>query len=100
MHQEPLQQVPDDSMPGVSEDLVKFFTGKATELSTARKLRGKALPETLAAAEVIKEYKETVTHDAIHSTSAPGITALDLQVRMFIFTRFSNSLMNNPVNLF
>jgi len=38
------------------------------------------LPEDLASVEDVKRYEEIKCHDALHSASVPGITALDLQV--------------------
>ncbi|KAL3090992.1 hypothetical protein niasHT_013179 [Heterodera trifolii] len=68
-----------DGLPGISEELVNFFTDKCQDFSTARKQRGRNLPEGLASVEQIQKYEEIACHDALHSASVPGITALDLQ---------------------
>ncbi|KAI3410056.1 hypothetical protein GPALN_006420 [Globodera pallida] len=68
-----------DGLPGISDDLVKFFTDKYQDFSTARKQRGRNLPEALASVEQIQKYEEIACHDALHSASVTGITALDMQ---------------------
>lgn len=80
-----VQQPQPEAFPGVSEELVKFFTEKSNMFSSARKSRGKALPEGLASPEAIKEYRELSCHDALHSTSVPGITCMDMQVHFADF---------------
>lgn len=69
----------DEGLPGISESIIKSLQDKAAEFSTARKQRGKNVPEGLASVDDIKQYVEKSCHDGIHSASAPGITALDLQ---------------------
>lgn len=79
-----VQQPQPEAFPGVSEELVKFFTEKSNMFSSARKSRGKALPEGLASPEAIKEYRELSCHDALHSTSVPGITCMDMQKNLIL----------------
>ena len=43
------------------------------------------MPEDLASVEDVKRYEEIKCHDALHSASVPGITALDLQVFFKVF---------------
>jgi hypothetical protein len=69
-----------NTLPGVSDELANFFTEKSNEFSSARKQRGKALPQSLASADTIKDYKQLSCYDILHSTGNPGITSLDLQV--------------------
>uniref|UniRef100_A0A915P8E1 Pre-mRNA-processing factor 19 n=2 Tax=Meloidogyne TaxID=189290 RepID=A0A915P8E1_9BILA len=78
MHQE------GEGLPGIDADLIEFFTLKSQEFSSSRKQRGKNLPEDLASVEDVKRYEEIKCHDALHSASVPGITALDLQQHMIL----------------
>lgn len=79
-----VEQDNDCDLPGIKESVVKRFNEIAAQLSTSRKQRGKVLPEGLASVDDIRAYKETVSHNAIHSASVPGITCLDIQVSIFL----------------
>ena len=59
---------------------MKKLDDTARHLTTARKQKGKNLPEGLATVDDVKEYSQIAVHTGIHSTGTPGITALDLQV--------------------
>uniref|UniRef100_A0A915CQF8 Pre-mRNA-processing factor 19 n=1 Tax=Ditylenchus dipsaci TaxID=166011 RepID=A0A915CQF8_9BILA len=71
-------------LPGISETIIVTLQDKATAYSSARKLRGKKLPEGLASVDDIKQYVQTSCQDGIHNASAPGITALDIQKDMVL----------------
>jgi pre-mRNA-processing factor 19 len=68
-----------EALAGITEDVVSKLQDKATVLTAARKARGKSAPESLAKSDSIKEYRQTAVHTGLHSSSIPGITALDLQ---------------------
>jgi hypothetical protein len=68
----------------MSKHILKFFTEKSQEFSTARKQRGKNLPESLAPVDNIQKYVETKCFDAMHSASNPGIVAFDMQVNTIL----------------
>lgn len=75
-----VEQGNDGGLPGISELLINKFKDIASQLSLSRKQRSKALPEGLTSVDDIRDYKEIVSHNAIHSASVPGITCLDIQV--------------------
>lgn len=74
-----MRQEEEHGLSGINEELVNFFTEKSQEFSTARKQRGKNLPESLAPVDNIQKYVETKCFDAMHSASNPGIVAFDMQ---------------------
>jgi len=81
MEDEEMEDMSEEGFPGISEAVVQTLSDKAAELSSMRKQRGKNLPEGLTSVEQLKGFTEVACHTGIHSTSIPGITALDLQVK-------------------
>lgn len=78
-----------DEAQGISDAVIDKLSEKAGQLTTARKQRGKVVPEGLAKVEDIVNYKQSACHTGIHSTGTPGITTLDVQVcfHQFLFKR-------------
>ncbi|PAV67980.1 hypothetical protein WR25_23348 [Diploscapter pachys] len=72
-----MEQSVDES--GISESVQKKLDETSKQLTAARKARGKNAPEGLAKPEDFDAYSNKTTHTGIHSTSVPGITALDVQ---------------------
>uniref|UniRef100_H2YDK7 Pre-mRNA-processing factor 19 n=1 Tax=Ciona savignyi TaxID=51511 RepID=H2YDK7_CIOSA len=69
----------DDGEPiGLTEDVIQKLQDKASVLTSERKKRGKRMPEDLASADDIREYKQIASHPGLHSASVPGILCLDL----------------------
>ena len=64
---------------GMTDDVVQKLTDKAAVLTAARKQRGKQLPENLTKAEAMKDFKQVDHEMSLHSSSAPGIVAVDIQ---------------------
>ncbi len=62
----------------MTEEVLKKLADKAAVLTVARKQRGKTIPEGLAKADDIKVYKQLQTFTGLHSSSVPGLTAIDL----------------------
>ena len=91
-------------MKFVRNDFQKKLDETSKQLTAARKARGKNAPGTifleslflqikltliknnvsegLAKPEDFDAYSNKTTHTGIHSTSVPGITALDVQVKI------------------
>lgn len=69
----------EEDTQGISETVIKKLSEKAAMLTAARKQRGKTVPESLAKPDTIKTFVEQKCHTGIHSTSAPAVTALDVQ---------------------
>uniref|UniRef100_H2YDK9 Pre-mRNA-processing factor 19 n=1 Tax=Ciona savignyi TaxID=51511 RepID=H2YDK9_CIOSA len=60
------------------QDVIQKLQDKASVLTSERKKRGKRMPEDLASADDIREYKQIASHPGLHSASVPGILCLDL----------------------
>ncbi|XP_076808740.1 pre-mRNA-processing factor 19-like [Clavelina lepadiformis] len=69
----------DDGEPiGLTEDVIQKLQDKASVLTTERKKRGKRMPEDLAVADDLRNYRQVASHPGLHSASIPGILCLDL----------------------
>ena len=66
------------SESGMTGEVVSKLESQAAILTSERKKRGKSVPEGLASVEEIKAFKTLDSHSALHSTSTPGILALDV----------------------
>ncbi|KAF6018878.1 PRPF19 [Bugula neritina] len=65
---------------GMSEDVTVKIQAKADSLTADRKRRGKTIPEGLASADDISQYRQLASHTGLHSAGVPGLLALDLQL--------------------
>lgn len=65
---------------GMTPDVVERFTELAKVLTVDRRKRTKMVPEELMSAESIRGFKTLASHHGLHSASAPGILALDINV--------------------
>ncbi|KAK6101106.1 Pre-mRNA-processing factor 19 [Brugia pahangi] len=74
----------DEGVQGINEVVLKKLQDKAATLTVARKQRGKNLPEALSKPEQVKAFMQIACHTGIHSTSVPGLTALDVQDNMIL----------------
>ncbi|VDK65667.1 unnamed protein product [Onchocerca ochengi] len=74
----------DEGVQGINEMVLKKLQDKAATLTAARKQRGKNLPEALSKPEMVKTFVQIACHTGIHSTSVPGLTALDVQDNMVL----------------
>ena len=63
---------------GVSEQVISRLQERAAKLTEERKRRGKTMPEGLAKARDIAEYRQVASHVGLHSPSVPGILCLDV----------------------
>ncbi|VUZ50586.1 unnamed protein product [Hymenolepis diminuta] len=63
---------------GLSEEIITRLQERAVQLTDERKKRGKTLPEGLAKARDISEYRQIASLVGIHSPSVPGILCLDI----------------------
>lgn len=63
---------------GMTEEIIQKLQDKATLLTAERKKRGKTVPEGLATAEDLRQYRQLASHVGLHSASMPGILALDV----------------------
>lgn len=66
---------------GMTDDVIKKLQDKASVLTTARKQRGKSVPEGLTKAEDLKQFSQIASHVGLHSASIPGLTALDIHAK-------------------
>jgi len=63
---------------GMTQDIVDKLQDKAKILTGDRRKRSKMVPEELMPAESIRSFKTLASHPGLHSASAPGILALDI----------------------
>nr|CAG4644702.1 EOG090X0489 [Leptodora kindtii] len=63
---------------GLTPEIISQLQDKATVLTQERKRRGKTVPEGLATADMIKNYKTLASHPGLHSASMPGILSMDV----------------------
>ena len=70
----------DEELPGLNEGAIERIHERGSELSAARKQRGRRLPEGLVEFEALDAFQQTACHSGIHSTDTPGIMCMDLQV--------------------
>lgn len=72
----PILQLPEAI--GLSDEIIARLQERAAQLTEERKKRGKTMPERLAKARDISEYKQISSLVGIHSPSVPGILCLDV----------------------
>jgi len=65
---------------GMTSDIVEKFVELAKVLTGDRRKRSKMVPEELMSADSIRGFKTLASHHGLHSASAPGILALDINV--------------------
>jgi len=65
---------------GMTPDIVEKLNEKAKVLTGDRRKRSKMVPEELMSADSIRGFKTLASHHGLHSASAPGILALDINV--------------------
>ena len=63
---------------GMTQEIIDKLQDKAKVLTGERKKRGKTVPEELASADAIRNFKSIASHPGLHSASVPGILALDI----------------------
>ena len=64
---------------GMSADIVEKLQEKANVLTGERRKKSKTVPDELVDADTIKkQFKTLASHPGLHSPSAPGILALDI----------------------
>ncbi|MFH4980090.1 hypothetical protein AB6A40_006799 [Gnathostoma spinigerum] len=68
----------------ISDAILAKWQDKAATLTAARKQRGKSVPEALAKPELVKAFTQSKNITGLHSTSIPGLTALDVQGSMVL----------------
>ncbi|CAI4230643.1 unnamed protein product [Auanema sp. JU1783] len=74
-----MEQSVEENQIGLSSAVIKKLDDKASGLTAIRKQRGKSAPENLAKPDDITNFKQINSHNAIHSTGNPGITAMDIK---------------------
>lgn len=75
---EPTVAMETEPAAGMTEQIVEQLNAKAKVLTGERKKRGKTVPEELVTAENIGYFKTLASHPGLHSASAPGILAVDI----------------------
>lgn len=63
---------------GLTEEVIKKISDKATVLTAERKKKIKIVPEELVKPDEIKQFKTTSSQTGLHSVSTPGIISLDI----------------------
>ena len=75
----PAQEISAQMEPkGMTQDIVDKLQDKAKILTGDRRKRSKMVPEELMPADSIRSFKTLASHPGLHSASAPGILALDI----------------------